>query len=622
MTHNNFLLLLCSMLPFVAFAQTEKTDVELSEVVVTGTRYVSDIRHTPYTVTTLTRNEIEKNNMPSLLPLLGEQVPGLFLTQRGLLGFGVSGGAAGGITLRGISSSAGQMMVLIDGHPQFQGIFGHQISDSYQSQLAESVEVLRGPASAIYGSNAMGGVINIVTRKIAEDGVKTSANVGYGSYNTLQAQVGNMVKSGKFSSVVSASYNRTDGHRSNMEFEQYSGLVKLGYEISDHWKAVAEANVTHFNASNPGTESRPLLEADQEITRGETSVAIENKYGSTSGAASFFYNFGHHHINDGYNPAVASPQQKLFKSNDRLVGFSAYESTSLFSGNRVTVGFDYFHVGGHAWDDYFSGEKAGISSDYADKSMDETAGYLDFRQTIAPWLVANAGVRYDYSSQTESEEWIPAFGLAFPLPKGISLKATVSKGFRYATIRELYMFPPQNSELEPERLWNYELGYSQKIASLTLGANFYYIKADNIIQTTMVNGKPRNINTGEIENKGLELSVAYRIDDNWSVNSNYSYLDMETPVLAAPEQMLHVGGSYSTVKFEVSTGLDYVAGLYTNLDSSREYFTLWNLRVSYQLLDWLGVWARGENLLNQKYEINSGFPMPKANFMVGVKLNF
>ncbi len=93
------------------------------------------------------------------------------------------------------------------------GLFAHPISDAYQSFLAERVEVLRGPASVLYGSNAMGGVINIVTRKMQEDGMKTHFNLGYGSYNTLQTEETNRLKTGRFTSVVSASYNRSDGHR-------------------------------------------------------------------------------------------------------------------------------------------------------------------------------------------------------------------------------------------------------------------------------------------------------------------------------------------------------------------------------------------------------------------------
>ena len=180
------------------------------------------------------------------------------------------------------------------------GLFAHPISDAYQSFLAERVEVLRGPASVLYGSNAMGGVINIVTRKMQEDGMKTHFNLGYGSYNTLQTEVTNRLKTGRFTSVVSASYNRSDGHRPDMEFEQAGGYAKLGYEISQAWNVRADVNLTHFNASNPGKVTDPLIDNDQRITRGMTSFALENNYEKTSGALSFFYNWGKHWINDGY----------------------------------------------------------------------------------------------------------------------------------------------------------------------------------------------------------------------------------------------------------------------------------------------------------------------------------
>lgn len=98
----------------------------------------------------------------------------------------------------------------------------------------------------------MGGVINIVTRKQQDEGVRTNMQVGYGSYNTLQTEFSNRVKKGRFSSIVTGSYNRTDGHRPDMEFEQYGGYAKLGYDFSSSWKFWGDVNVTHFNASNPG----------------------------------------------------------------------------------------------------------------------------------------------------------------------------------------------------------------------------------------------------------------------------------------------------------------------------------------------------------------------------------
>lgn len=104
-----------------------RTDT-LSQVVVTGTRNKTDIRHLPLTVSILDRPTIEYSFTPSLLPVLTEQVPGFFSTSRGIMGYGVSGGAAGNISVRGLSGGSGQVMVLIDGHPQYMGMFGHPIS--------------------------------------------------------------------------------------------------------------------------------------------------------------------------------------------------------------------------------------------------------------------------------------------------------------------------------------------------------------------------------------------------------------------------------------------------------------------------------------------------------------
>ena len=136
-------------------AQTDTTRVQhLEEVVVTGTRYESDVRHLPLTVSVVGRNQIESSPSPSVLPVLTEQVPGMFVTSRGIMGYGVSGGAAGGMNLRGLGGGSARLMVLVDGHPQYMGLMGHPIADAYQGMMAERVEVLRGPASVIYGSNA------------------------------------------------------------------------------------------------------------------------------------------------------------------------------------------------------------------------------------------------------------------------------------------------------------------------------------------------------------------------------------------------------------------------------------------------------------------------------------
>ena len=599
----------------------------LDEVVVTGTRNETDVRHLSQTVSVVSRPVIEQSMQPSLLPVLTEQVPGLFVTERGVMGYGVSGGAAGGISLRGLSGGSARLMVLIDGHPQYAGIFGHPISDAYQSLLADRVEVLRGPASVLYGSNAMGGVINIVTRKMHEDGVRTDLHAGYGSYNTLETELTNRIRKGRFNSVVSGSYNRTDGHRADMGFEQYGGYAKLGYDLTDNWNMYADVNVTHFNASYPGPVSAPLVDGDQRITRGVTSFSLSNNYEKTSGAVSFFYNWGDHWINDGYTPSAGETSQDgRFNSNDNMMGVSLYQSTQFFKGNRITFGFDWFRYGGKAWTDYVSGEDAGTRSDLVDKHEDEVAGYVDFRQDIWSWLTLNAGLRVDHHSRVGTE-WVPQAGLAFHLPHAIELKASATKGFRYPILREMYMFPPQNPDLQPESMWNYEIALSQTLLDgrFRYGVNVFYIDGKNLIVTLPnPNGTGMlNQNSGTIYNSGVELQAAYRINKEWSVDGNYSFLHMENPVIAAPEHKLYAGANFTKGRWSVSTGLQYIAGLYTAVGDNpqQEDFVLWNLRGSFRICKWLNIWVRGENLLAQKYEINAGYPMPRATVTGGFNIN-
>lgn len=358
-----------------------------------------------------------------------------------------------------------------------------------------------------------------------------------------------------------------------------------------------------------------------------TSFALENNYQKTSGAISFFYNWGDHWINDGYTPSAGEgPQDDRFLSHDNMMGISLYQSMQLFKGNRITLGFDWFRYGGRAWNEYVSGEKVGTTSDLVDKHEDELAGYVDLRQEIRSWLTFNAGLRVDHHSRVGTE-WVPQAGLAFHLPHTIELKASASKGFRYPILREMYMFPPQNPNLQPESMWNYELAFSQRLINgqLTYGVNVFYIDGKNLIQTLPnPNGSGMlNQNSGHIENAGVELQAAYRINRCWSVDGNYSYLHMKNPVIAAPEHKLYAGMNFSQGRWNVSTGLQYIAGLYTQVDPDvTENFVLWNLRAAFHANRWLDVWARGENLLAQKYEINAGYPMPRATVTAGININF
>lgn len=589
--------------------------LKIDEVVVTGTRNATDIRHLPMTVTVIDRKTLTEQHQTNILPTLMQQVPGLMLTSRSMMGYGVSTGAAGGINIRGISGGAGQLLVLIDGHPQYQGIYGHPIADSYQTLMAERVEFLRGPASVLYGSNAMGGVLNIVTRSMHKDGVCTQIDLGAGSYGTVQIEASNQVRSGKFSSTISAQYSRTDNHRPRMGFEQYGGFVKLGYDMSSHWNAYLDVNLTHFNSSNPGAEESPLFDANQWITRVAVSAALENHYNKTSGAISVYSNFGRHKIDDGSSDPEKTTQ-RYFRSKDALTGISWYQSTQFFEGNHLTVGVDYQHIYGNA---YYTSKVTDEILDTPNKQSgrshrNDIAGYVDFRQDITSWITLDAAIRLDYNNITGSE-WIPQVGLVIrPITTG-EIKLMASKGFRNPTMREMYLYPPSNEDLDPERIWNYELSWHHRSGSLTYGANLFYIKGDNMIQT--VNRK--NVNTGEIENYGIEMEGNYRVNEYLSLSTNHSFLHMKNKIIAAPKYKGFLGMNFTSNKWMIQSGLQYINHLYTVVGETEQTNSFWllNASITYKINKNISLWLRGENLLAQKYEINLGYPMPRATFMIG-----
>lgn len=607
---------------------------KLQEVMVTGVRGSGiDPRLSPFTITQIPYQQIENRLSPSLLDVVSEQTPSLFVTQRGVLGYGVGSGGAGGLSIRGIGSSASVpqtmpvsgVMVLIDGHPQYMGIMGHPISDAYQSFLAEKVEVLRGPASMLYGSNAMGGIINIITHRIEHDGSETHVQLAGGSYGTFTSDISNRLQLGRFSSVASASYNRSDGHRSNMGFEQGSGYLKLGYELNSIWKVYVDGNLTHYDAQTPGTVNVPMEDDKQHITRGVVSLGLQNNYQWTSGGLSVFYNFGNHKINDGYESIGGTPRDYYYRSKDHVAGLNAYQQFHLWQGNRTTFGFDWQNIGGHAWNDYLNTH---VAEDLVDTTLTELAGYIDFAQDFGKVITLETGIRYDHHSVVGGE-WIPQFGAALHLPSQLEVKLSVGKGFRNPTVMDLFLFAPKNPDLKAERIWNYEIAVQKSLLGgrMHYGLNIYYLNGDNLITINRVDGRPIRMNTNKVENFGIELNADYRIDSHWTTNANYSYIRQSHDLLAVPRHKLYAETTYILGKVRTSLGMEYVGHLLTQIatqsqSEEKEDYLLLNARLSYQMSKILRLLVRGENLLAQRYEINAGYPMPRTTFMGGIQLHF
>ncbi len=612
--------IICTLFSIAVQAQNQSDTtavktLNLDEIIVTGSRVPISRNVMPVPVSVVNRSTLEQSEATNLLPVLSQQVPSLFVTSRGMAGYGVSTGAAGGISLRGFGARTGRVLVLIDGHPQYATIYGHPIADAYIASEAQQVEISRGAASVLYGSNAMGGTINIITRKATEEGNRLHARLMAGSYGTQRYSLTDSYRNGKFSGVVSGNYERTDGHRPNSDFESFSGYAKLSYDLTNEWKITGNVNISQANGNNPGTADRPMLEGTTDVLRGMSGLSIENKYDKTNGAMNFYYNWGNHKINDGYFEG-GTPRPYLFNSTDYMGGVNLYQSVNLFKGNSITGGFDVKLYGGNAYRDP-------VTEIYADHiKLHETAAYLFAHQMISRFMF-NAGIRLE-NHKLYGNEWVPQAGVSYKAAEQTHLKFSVSKGFRTPNMRELYMYAVANENLLPEHSWSYDFTVSQKLLEnrLSMELSLYYMEGDNIVQVVAVDGVSQNRNVGEFANKGIEFSLNYRILHNLSVNSNYSYLHMDTPITGAPGNKFYAGATYAPGKFTISAGAQVIDKLYlsTGEDAQTSNYTLVDARVSYKTLKWMSVFVKGENLLAQKYETMLGFPMPKATFMAGVSL--
>ncbi len=597
--------------PFCLFSQDVihsvlKDTINLDEVVITGTTTKVNRANVPLAVSVVNNLQIASSGESNVLPVLNGRVPGLFVTERGIMGFGVASNAAGQISIRGIGGSpTTRVLMLIDGHPQYMGLFGHPLADSYVASDVERVEVIRGPASILYGSNAMGGVINIITKKQSHEGLNANGHLMYGSYNTQKYMASGGLKKNKISLFASINHDRTDGHRPNSDFSITNGYLKFGWNISENISANADLSLAGFKATDPGPDTLNAVKGNTlDIMRGYWSLSVDNNYTSYSGSARFFYNFGEHKISDG------------FHSTDANYGINIFEAIKLFPGNTLTAGLDYLNYGGFAENELAMNGQGIV---FTDTTLYDAGLYGFMQQRILEKLTLNAGIRYQ-KHEVYGGEWIPSGGFAFNITDKTTWKTSVAKGFRSPTIQELFMWN-HNPNLSPEKILNYETGLIQSFydKKIRLELTGFIVKGDNLIVTVPLQGLQ---NAGEVANKGIEFSASSDMIRDLSLNLTYAYIDMKKPVYATPKHHLYLSGNYSLKKFLFSANAEYINGLDTDPTATErlETYTLLNARITYRPLKYAEFFLSAENILNTEYETLKFYPMPGITIFAGIKL--
>ena len=603
------LVIILTLIPVSLFAQLDTAKIyNLNPVTVTATQIEIPRSLVSPSISVVSSEEIKENPDKSIFSIISQSVPGVFVTERDVLGFGVNS-AAGQINIRGIGGSPNnEVLTLIDGRPQYMGWYGHPIDDGYLSTNIERVEVIRGPASMLYGSNAMGGVINIITHRTQQDGLLGDMSISYGSYDAQQYGTHLGYQQNGWNVLGSFTHELTDGSRPWSEYTANSGYTKTLYQINDQYKFSLDGSLTQFETFDPGTISSPDTNNWMHIRRGYAGVSLENDFGISKGGIRMTYNFGHNELSPYYG-------NYSWVSDDHLAVLNLYQKLMLFKENTIALGIDVQDNGGTG---------ANTMMNFGTQSIKDYAGYVSVEQKFFDHLLANAGVRYAHNSYF-GDIAVPQAGVNYQLDQETNLRVSVAKGYRAPQVFELFQLTPTVSTLNPEELWNYEIGVSHTFGQTAIVdiAGFIIDVKNTIIDQWY---SMHTFNSGGSHYGGVEGSLQWFITNSLKANANYSLTENAENTVSVPKHKVYLGAEYRWSMWMVSFSAQYIRSIY-GMDNTYSIaklpdYTNVEARIGAQITDKFSLSLSARNLLNESYQTIYGYPMPgrTANINMNVQL--
>ncbi|MCC6858182.1 MAG: TonB-dependent receptor [Bryobacterales bacterium] len=552
-----------------------------------------------------TAMEIEKTGARTVFDAVEKLVPGAFVSRRGVMGYGIATNGTGMVSIRGIGEqpNAG-VLIVVDGRPDVQGLMGHPLPDFYSLSDAGTVTVTQGPASVLYGSNAMGGVIEVKPAR-PQAGAGTRLSSGLGSFLTGQHRFSHGARLERGFYSLAAGISHTRGDRTSSAFRNQDGILALGRDLSSSWKASVEGRYGHFHVEDPGPVSAPLHNSYARVGRGGLTVNLDNAGTRTWGYARLYAARGHHILTDG------------FRSTDSTTGVRVDQQVLLTPQVNLEVGSDVAVYGGRA-------RNVQTRLDYGRHDLTGAAGFSRINWTPRSRLHLRSGVRYEHNSVFGSIG-VPEFGVTYSPVDGYSLALEAARGFRNPTLRELYLFPAPNPLLRPEHLWNYQAAFLARPArALSLSATVFYANLSSLIVTT---GRFPNLalnNSGRALNRGWENTVRWKAHRRVALESGYAYVRSTNLTPYVPSHKWNYSVEFDAGRAYVQAGGMTVGKRWADARHSATMpgFTLATLRATLPVSKTVNLFLMLDNLFNRRYEVVPGYPMLGINLMSGFTLSF
>jgi len=569
----------------------------LVPLTVTATRNEQDSRLISSTV--ITRYDIERKQLNSIEQAL-RGIAGVNIVNSGGLGKNTS------VFLRGTESD--QVLVLIDGVRAGSATSGGAAWQHLPISEIESIEVIRGPKSSLYGADAIGGIIHIHTRNAiaSTSAINPTFSAGVGTYGHYKVAGGVSGAVDKAWYNTHLSYQQTEGFNScagavaygcftnepdRDGYQNYAGSLRLGYHFTD-WLSI-EGHAL-YSSGQTDFDGSFVNEADfaQLIYGGKATIQAMDfwRIDLTGGVSE-----------DDSTNYLNDTKQSVFDT--QRVSFSALNNFSLTSIHLLSLGYD------------FQDDSIDSTESFTETSRNNHAVFIQYQGEFAKNQFIMA-YRSDFNQQFgQNSTWNASWGYSFD--NGILVSASYGTAFKAPTFNELYFPGFSNSNLNPEKSESYEIGVSGEHTYWNWSLNGYLTYIDDMISFDSSIFAPNNLSAARI--MGLEAIISGQFY-GYDILVNYSALDPKSmdsatfgnvlPRRAQQTFRLDIDRQFGNAS--IGTTLNVEGRRYDDLQNQRQIdgFVTWDIRAEYQFFEQVTLQSTVNNILNTQYQTAAGYNSP------------
>jgi vitamin B12 transporter len=605
------------------FAENTNTVFDAERIVVTATRTGTSIEQVGSSISVITAEEIEQQQSKNVYSAI-QQIPGVQRAQEG------GPGTVSSVYMRG--ANANHTLVLVNGMRVNSNTDGGFNLSTLPADAIERIEVLRGTQSALYGSDAIGGVINIITKKGFSKpiGGSVSVEAGEKGFNKEVATLSGGNERFDFNTVLSydelTHYDISDNEKNNGSeddsFRRLSFYNNLGLNFLDDGRADLTVlhNKTHTDLDNsvwPNywqvDDPDRSMDADQWMTSLNISKPLTEIYTQT--------------VKAGYNEETDTgrndgKQEYLFTTRD-------YDATlqgelALLENDTVTFGYD------------FRRSEAENDGNYDTETRDQNAVFINNIWDYEKVLFLTLGGRYDHYSDADGKAtWNTS--ASWQALDYTRFHGSAGAGFKVPTMNDLYWpadaWSSGNPNLKPEESRSFDVGVEQGFFENMVLADvtYFHNKVDNLIQWDEVSPffwTPANVNKAKME--GFETSLTFTPIENLKTKTFFTYtdaVDETTGNQLARRAKYNAGLSANwdyTKRGSVYAEYTYTGNRYDDGANTRrlDAFGLVAVGTRYKLTDYFSVFANVDDLLDTYYETAAGCGTVGRLASVGAKYSF